>query len=1006
MEDLPLFIQAGGSLMQRFDCLAKECPLLGPHLLEASAGTGKTFSIEHIYTRLALESFDVEQILVVTFTKAATRELKGRIRANLEKALHFIESCDPTWEYLTPHFGSEKAVERLRDALSGFDRCQIFTIHSFCYRMLQEFAFEAGIGFSLTDPDEGKGTPNKLKIAAVDFLENGIRENILCKEQVTLLLKQFDSFDEMVERLVKSTPPEKSQTFEELFTECKAALHTLCQKIEVDKLLEDFQKLEPCYKVAVKGDFKSQVLALADLENRESFGALLRERGSLFKFLDPQNKKVRAKEPEFLHYPDFFDWAKTHIDPLLHENVFHTLQAAWAPIRAKIMDEEDKLDPDQILIFLHRAIQNEKLASSIANKYRAAIIDEFQDTDAVQWEIFQHLFLRKENPVEALYLVGDPKQSIYRFRKADVYTYLLARDFLGEGNVYQLDTNFRSSKSLIDSLNALFNRDWLHLPKANRVIPFHPVRSGAKIDSCFHDDKGAIHFTLSKGEPNALFDEVFLPFAIGEIEKLDLKNCAILVKDRYQAEKVLNALRERNIPAIAKSHTPLGETFAFQAIRELFDAVMEPRSQSSTKIVMAGPFSSPDIPFHKYKALLEEKGLVSFAKIFAKDFNRDMMQIFELLFAWEKREGFSFAGLKRTLKTLHKMSADEGSRKRMEVDEQAVQIMTLHISKGLEFDVVFALGLASRSPTSEVEVEEISAEKLRQLYVAMTRAKRRLYVPIALSESDPKIGGDSPMELFSTYLNLQELKEIATTQSITIEEISAPVLLAPPREKNGCEEQENRVLSPPPFLGSYLSSFTTLAKLEPQERAPWVENLSNEINLQTMPRGTETGIIIHSIFEKLFSSKSPIWRDFFAVEHLVKGELLFSPLKQWEEVIVKMVQKTLTQPLQIEGEWICLNELEPEQLRVEVEFLYPDPPNFVKGFIDLIFSYKETFYFVDWKTNWLENYELQSLQEAMRAHNYDLQASLYAEAIKRFTKAPYGGAFYFFVRGGTYAKIS
>src|SRR3990167_9466750 len=117
--------------MQRFDCLAEQCPIFGPHLLEASAGTGKTFSIEHIFVRLILESKDpieVEQILAVTFTRAATRELKARIRANLEKALHFLRSGqqEGAWNYLLP-FYEEGAVQRLTDALSGFDRCQIFT---------------------------------------------------------------------------------------------------------------------------------------------------------------------------------------------------------------------------------------------------------------------------------------------------------------------------------------------------------------------------------------------------------------------------------------------------------------------------------------------------------------------------------------------------------------------------------------------------------------------------------------------------------------------------------------------------------------------------------------------------------------------------------------------------------------------------------------------------------------------------------------------------------------
>jgi exodeoxyribonuclease V beta subunit len=107
--------------MQRFDCLAAEAIVFGPHFLEASAGTGKTFAIEHIVARLILEGVDIEQILVVTFTRAAARELKLRIRSNLEKII-----AGANWAYLPTN------VKLIGEALASFDRCQIFTIHGFC----------------------------------------------------------------------------------------------------------------------------------------------------------------------------------------------------------------------------------------------------------------------------------------------------------------------------------------------------------------------------------------------------------------------------------------------------------------------------------------------------------------------------------------------------------------------------------------------------------------------------------------------------------------------------------------------------------------------------------------------------------------------------------------------------------------------------------------------------------------------------------------------------------
>lgn len=978
--------------MQRFDCLALDCPLFGPHLLEASAGTGKTFSIEHIYVRLILESVQVEQILAVTFTRAATRELKARIRANIEKALRLISSQNPVWDYLQPYLGSQEAMRLLTDALVGFDRCQIFTIHGFCYRMLKEFSFEANVG-SLSNPDEGVKIPEKLQHAVFDFLRNEI--DVICPEQITLLLKQFDSIDEIADRLLRLEEVGFSDSFSELFAKCKAALHVW--QVEEAKLLEDFHALEKNYRASVKGNFEVQVKALA---NPDLFPKLLKERGSLFDFLGPENRKVRAEEPPFLHYPGFFDWARVHIGPLVKQKVFPVLQMAWNQIAEKVVAQEEYFDPDEMLLLMKKAVDGVEFAERVRKKYAAAIIDEFQDTDAVQWEIFQKLFF--EGSLRALYLVGDPKQSIYRFRKADIYTYLKARDFLGEECLYQLDTNFRSSKNLIGALNALFAREWLHLPKINRTLPYISVKAGAQVAEPLFDEKGAVHFFLAEGEPASLFDEVFLPYAVREIEKLELKSSALLVKDRFQAERALDLLKKRGIPAVARSHTPLGATDAFRAIEELFAAVLSPHDKNRARIVMAGPFAKPDVSFSEYKLLLEERGIIPFAKEFTLD--SDAMQIFELLFAWQKKEGFSFEGLRRFLKELKHLNAEEGGRRRMEVDEEAVQIMTLHISKGLEFDVVFALGLASRTPPSE-EVEEGNAEKKRQLYVAMTRAKKRLYVPIALSLKEADPGTDSPMELFSRSFEgsfPNQLDALSKQESITLERLSSPIFLGPVPTFQKQAPSIAPLSQPRPFTPSYISSFTTLAQTKEGDMKRSETDLS-QFTLQTMPRGSDTGIAIHTLFERLFSAKKPIWRDPLAIDALVAENLLFSPLFPWKEAIQQMVRQAVSMPLQTDGEFFTLNEI--EEFQVEMEFLFSSPPNFIKGFIDVIFYYRNKVYFLDWKTNWLEDYGTASLQKAMEAHDYGFQAALYAEAIKRHFKADFGGAYYLFVRGGAYYSL-
>ncbi len=982
--------------MQRFDCLSLECPLFGKHLLEASAGTGKTFAIEHIFVRLVLEGVELERILVVTFTRAATRELKTRVRANLEKALESLEEVRAEWPYLEPHVGSESAKKALQNAIALFDRCQIFTIHGFCYRMLQEYAFEAKMGFGSPNPDDGKQIPDVLRKGAIDFLELGLDGQLVCPEQMSVVLRKYPSLDQLSKRLLLAKKG-KGLSFSEFSEQCKAALH--CWGLEANRLLEDFYALKEGYKKKA-GDHEAQVRALASLDVR----VLLKEKGSLFDFLSSENRKVKAVTPTSLNYPGFFDWAAVHIGTLIDLCIgkgLQVLRTAWEPIEEKLLAESEHLGPDEILLKMKDSIRHEQFGSRIRQKYDAAIVDEFQDTDATQWEIFEKLFL----DVKALYLVGDPKQSIYRFRKADVYTYLHARDLLGEENLYHLDTNFRSSKQLIGALNALFSRDWLHLPKAQRTLPYLPVNAGLGEGPSFGDGKGAVHFMIGEGDPNDLFDEVFLPYCVGEIEGLK-GSIAVLVRDRYQAQKALDLLRKRGIAAVAKSHVPLGETIAFQALHELFDAVAHPRNQSRLKVVEAGPFGA-DLPLDDYKILLVEQGLVAFARAFLTEscqeklkeagLYMDVMQIFELLFAWEKEEQFTFEGLFRFFSELEELEADEGARRLMEVNENAVQVMTIHTSKGLEFEYVFALGLISPPPKQEEEeADELDAEKLRLLYVAMTRAKTRLYVPIARSaESD----SPSAMELFLRHLPFDELKRFSEVESISMEHFLGPVVLPPASVQASIASSTIRH-EVPGFTPSYLSSFTSLARVKEQklEELP----ISDQFTLHTMPRGAETGIVVHGIFEQLFSSKNPIWRQPEEMDRLVEESLQHSPLLPWKRALQAMVREIVSMPL---GP-LSLSNLNPGDVQVEMEFVFTKGNDFIKGFIDLVFFHQGKYYFLDWKTNWLghsdADYGFDNLQQSMESHDYILQAAIYREALSRYVKQAFGGAFYIYVRGKSF----
>ncbi|MDE3045037.1 MAG: UvrD-helicase domain-containing protein [Verrucomicrobiota bacterium] len=999
--------------MQKFDCLAASTPVLGPHFLEASAGTGKTFAVEHIVARLLLHEspMELEQILVVTFTRAAARELKLRIRSNIER---IARGQLVPWEYLAACKDPSSVRQRMSDALAAFDRCQIYTIHGFCSRMLREFSFEAGIGFTWK---ESFSSP-RLLAALQDFFEMKLSKEVVSPEQLGIVVRWAGSVEELGRKLKKAAKIVPAKFFRDREEEFAALLQSRSPE-ELISLAQEFEAVKSLYKAEVKGDFKGQIEVLSSFDWEAAFRELIRHKGTLFLYLAPENRKVNAKGS--MPHP-FFDWGRKTLLPLIEsaadpQEIFQQLLAVWKPIEFRIAQEEGILNPDQLLSTMGSAIQQETFRNSVRGKYRAVLIDEFQDTDPIQWDIFQALFLHQ---VEALYLIGDPKQSIYRFRQADLYTYLKAKETIAPHCHFHLDTNFRSSKELIGALNLLFDREWLKLPKEGRTLPYLPVRAGLDLSTDFKDGKGAIHCLLFQEEISELF-----PYLVQEIRNLrdqvvSLSSFAVLVKDRYQAAAVQQALAIAGISSMAKSQEPLSETLAFEAMEELFEALREPRHLGKAKVVLAGPFGRyaaeelqrvEESPFVELRAILEEKGWTAACQAFLKmrskgktvqenmalqgrSFYADCHQVFEVLLDWERREGFSFEGLGRFFDSLHRMDPEEAPCQRKDSDAEAVQIMTMHVSKGLEFDVVFALGLGTRTPECDVEAE---AEKLRQLYVATTRAKRRLYIPIPTSLKKAEMGTHAPIELFCETLGSwkEELRRLSGEASLSIEELPSLVAVTPPFHFTPS-------LVPPAFQlpsvsPSYLLSFTALAKETSLKPLASIADPQGNYTIHNLPRGPETGVVLHALFEWIYQEKQA-WKSPERIQEIVEQDLpaLFSP---WKKAILQMIEETLTFRLPM---GFCLRDVKPGNVLVETEFVFQSQKNFLTGFIDLLFIHEEKVYFVDWKTNWLgedaSHYSEPELKAAIAAHQYDLQARIYREALERVgIETP--SAIYFFVRG-------
>jgi exodeoxyribonuclease V beta subunit len=1145
--------------MKRFNVLDRQLNTHQHYLLEASAGTGKTFSIQNIFVRLLIESsaaqeepLTIKQILVVTFTRAATRDLRLRIRQNIEQALQYINE----WLYeknMHPHLPDyllallEKepeiigiAKKRLQQALFAFDQAQIFTIHSFCARMLRQYAIEGDISFQPQNSEEALPATEVMSVIR-DFFRIGIRSEAYSAAQLAIILKEDPDQKRLLRTVQRGYDFTPHLSFENLFEQFTEQMQTVKQLFDLtsEKMIEDFKAQYELYRNYKAGETKAEMLAKAErfaaLFDQSSwthadFDLLIADGLVWSNALQPSLLKARATLPEKLFYPQLTSYLKSNFEPIVRQaSTFAILLARLASdcqqLLLRYKNEEEKLSPDDLLRKMDEALAQDQFIEQIQSTYLAAIIDEFQDTDPLQWKIFKRLFIPDDLRWKGyLYLVGDPKQSIYSFRQADIYTYLAAAQALGSHYCFSLDTNYRSQPLLVQALNALFCHapDLIPLPKKETGLPYLPVNASKQsTPRSFEDQLGAAHLFIADGKAfkkptiQELEAQVFFPFIANEINSLHFKSdlqyrqMAILVRDRYQAIRLTEFLESKKIPYINQRGTSLAESVVLTALIDVLRAVLHPRDMGAIKSALGGlliawtetemraasQMEQALLSIQSLRRGLFEKGFSYFFQELLQscwlldevsvlerllgrengiDLYHDLQQIADIIIDHQYQEWNGPEGLVPFLDRFHIWESNEDARVKRFQDpaKNGVQILTLHFSKGLEFDVVFALGLVNRSGGKEDLIpiekegrilltpmwnereehrpyfEESDAEKMRQLYVGLTRAKYRLYIPVALGLSgDPQWGEASPMELFlarlaqpsapypeiyerikgcENHILINFLDSVGKENGITYS-------LHPSQDQEWQSivksENKHELISPkkilipnqPLTLASFTSLTQYLAHGSPHLSPPQ-DFAHNEKTVHTFPAGSEIGALLHRILEKIkFANFASFERPEQAVP-LLQSHLQLPKFKNWEEVISQLVLNALLTPLPIGNKPLRLADVDALRMYREMPFLFPahEPlkiegihfsEGFIKGVVDLIFQHEDKYYIVDWKSNWLGNdpeaYQEHHLQAAMQANHYFLQASLYAEALERYLKLVeprpfqecFGGAIYLFMRG-------
>jgi exodeoxyribonuclease V beta subunit len=501
--------------------LALRFPLRGSQLIEASAGTGKTFTISALYVRLVLghggevSGFGREllppQILVVTFTDAATKELRDRIRIRLADAARFfreeISAPDELIAELREQFDAGQwpaCASRLDIAAQWMDEAAVSTIHSWCQRMLREHAFDSGSLFTQTlETDHSDLLGEVLRDYWRRFCYpmsgdalNWVRAHwggpaALLGKVRPLFGSERGALGGEPGELIAAALEQRREALKTLkspWANWASELHAICLDGVACKVVDGRKMQERFFKPW----FEKLTAWAADAEQEEL------DLGTGFTRLTPDGiaEAWKSNPPSHPAFEAMVE-LKVALDTLPTPDAAVLEHAAhWVGVR---FEEEKRrraeMGFDDMLLRLDAALQSsggERLASLIREQFPVALIDEFQDTDPVQYRIFESIYRLEENDSETgLFLIGDPKQAIYAFRGADIYTYLRARQATN-GRWHTLDTNYRSSHAMVEAVNHVFEQAeqrpfgrgaFLFRQGDSNPVPFYAARSQGRKDA-------------------------------------------------------------------------------------------------------------------------------------------------------------------------------------------------------------------------------------------------------------------------------------------------------------------------------------------------------------------------------------------------------------------------------------------------------------------------------------------------------------------------------------------
>ncbi len=931
--------------MNSFD--VKTIALSGKNLIEASAGTGKTYSVSIMALRMILEmDISVSQILMVTFTEAAAAEMAERFRKFIRIAYEKSKGtriADEMIDSLVQNCEAHRS--KLRKAYLQIDDINVFTIHGFCNKTLREYAFEAGRLFEFEIISDNKNIFQEV-------FNNYWREELIIGQKQHLGYKTHNEI-----------------------------LHNLLFNQKLSQTLINVYDTEKAYFDELKSVLESKITA--------------------YKF---QNN--------YLTYDDLIQ---------------HLHDAAEDRNKAK------------------------NLSRVLQEKYKAVFIDEFQDTDVKQFSIFSNLF---QDTVQ--FYIGDPKQCIYSFRGADLNAYLKVKEIEGV-NEFNMETNFRSTPEMVGAVNDFYGAQ--NDPFKNKDIKYNPVKAFKK--SIFISDGQmelnalSIYFAPFQQQIVDSFVVNRVLYYLNECKfsdgrRVKPENIAILFRTNSQIERVRQALIDKGVPALKIDDSSIFKSDETDFIIKVIKLLLTPTKENLIQLLLSqyNSFSAEEIAaidiseellkIKVIKANLNKKGIYhslhELIELYHKEeqikfefglnYNRmksNVLQLIDILHSKVTEEKVSFELLERFLIREKALETDESGNyeQKLESEENAVKLMTIHKSKGLEFGITIL-------PSYKTSFND--DENFRVLYVALTRAKYKTDL-ICLEN-----GTYSHKQLIDLLKELQKNKKIP--QHFESYQFSS-------QDPDDYKELKNEEIYKTPNLQFInknwkISSYSALATHT--DFIPINEYVDTKADydkfvFDEMPRGTAAGIFLHNLFENAdFSTTDMIsYVNDFKSHYLIKkgaasntekyAALLKNVLKAkyagFDLTDIKNEQRLNEFGYHLKIQDNTKVKAISNFLNKDSDFGEAEISGMLMGFIDMIFEHNGKYYILDWKSNYLGNtlnaYDRDNMGTAIKANSYDLQYYIYSVALCRFLKQRivdfdydkhFGGGFWVFLRGCRTGKES